>query len=293
MLNEPQIEAPASCTTVRTLEEAPGARPHFVTRCIRVPAKFSDYWRTLGPRLGTRWFFLKALSRLRPPGARHMAPSIRPPALLHPVRVRMLPSSDEFVVDQVFVEQGYTPLRNLDRPGFILDLGANVGYASALFASMYPSARILAVEPDPANFGLCVENLKPYGSRVRVLHGAVWARRTRLALSRGLAGDGRDWAVQVYESPRQQEASVEAWDMASLLELCGDPVIDLAKIDIEGSEAEIFSADTSWLSRVRNLCIELHGDGCREIFFRALRGYDYERVDYGENTILLNIRRRA
>jgi FkbM family methyltransferase len=235
---------------------------------------------------------LKALARLRPAGAKHIPPSIRPPALDHPVSVRMLPSSDELVVDQVFVHQGYAPLWNLDRPRFILDLGANVGYASALFASMYPSARVLAVEPDPANFRYCAENLKPYGDRVRTLLGAVWARRTRLALSRGLAGDGRDWATQVYEAGLSDEASVEAWDIASLLELSGESVIDLAKIDIEGSEAEIFSADTSWLSCVRNICIELHGDGCREVFFRALSGYDYEMVERGENTILLNVRRR-
>ena len=100
--------------------------------------------------------------------------------------------------------------------------GANVGYASALFASQYPKARILAVEPDPGNFRLCRENLHPYGDRVRTLLGAVWARRSRLALARGQSGDGRDWAVQVQETSNECDARVEAWDVPALLELAGE-----------------------------------------------------------------------
>jgi FkbM family methyltransferase len=229
--------------------------------------------------------------RLPVPGTGRLVTSIQPPVLAHPVRVRMFPRSDDSVFDQVFIVREHAPLVHLENPGFILDLGANVGYASALFASQYPGARILAVEPDPGNFRLCRENLRPYGDRVRTLLGAVWARRSRLALARGQSGDGRDWAVQVQETSNEHDARVEAWDVPALLELAGEPFVDLAKIDIEGSEAEIFAANTDWLSRVRNICIELHGERCQEIFFRALRGYDYDRVQHGENTLCLNLRR--
>ena len=268
-----------------------GRRRNLILRCTGYLLKTRDYCRVLGVRTGLRWFLMKSLVRLLPtPGARLTIMSMQPLALAHPVRVRMFPHSDHFVFDQVFILREHAALRDLGRPGFILDLGANVGYASALFASQYPSVRILAVEPDPDNFRLCVENLRPYGARVHTLLGAAWSNRSRLALSRRECGNAEDWAVQVHETANEEDASVEAWDVPALLDLAGEEVVDLAKIDIEGSEAEIFGANTAWLARVRNICIELHGNRCREIFFRALRGYDYDLLEHGETTMCLNLR---
>jgi FkbM family methyltransferase len=203
----------------------------------------------------------------------------------------MFPSSDDFVFDQLFVDHEYAPVYSrLKEAKFILDLGANVGYASAIFASRYPSARILAVEPDPGNYRLCVQNLEPYGHRVQTLLGAVWANRSKLALARGTFCDGREWATQVVKAREDMDANVEAWDMTSLLDLAQQQVADLVKIDIEGSEAEVFAANTAqWLPRVRNICVELHDARCREIFFSALRGFDYELAEYREFTLCLNL----
>jgi len=48
------------------------------------------------------------------------------------------------------------------RQPLIIDCGANIGCASVWFATQYPKARILAVEPDPDNFRMLVRNSKPY-----------------------------------------------------------------------------------------------------------------------------------
>ena len=67
----------------------------------------------------------------------------------------------------------------------------------------------------------------------------------------------------------------------------------LMKIDIEGAEEAIFSADVSgWLPRVRNLCIELHGEKCRKAFFGALTDYDFDHSISGELDICTNLRPR-
>lgn len=258
---------------------------------MNVIAKLIAHCSELGYWEGLRWFCARVVARLQLPGWQRVL-TIKPPDLVHPVMVRMLPSSDEMVFEQLFVGHEYAPLRQLKDINFVLDLGANVGFASALFASCHPNARILAVEPDPRNYELCCQNVKPYGDRVKALLGAVWPIRSRLALSRGSFGDGRDWATQVMEAGQDEEAKVEAWDVASLLDLAREEYADLVKIDIEGSEAEVFAANTTqWLPRVRNICIELHGKECREIFFRALRGFDYELAECGENTLCLNLRR--
>jgi FkbM family methyltransferase len=276
------------------------ARPHelaaasALARTGRFIFRLRDYCRVLGVRQGIRWFTVKALSRIPVSPANGKVVSMRCPSLAHPVLVRMFPSSDDFVFDQILIAGEHAPLEQMEPPRFILDLGANVGYASALFASMYPDARILAVEPDARNYQLCVENLRPYGARVTTLLGAVWIRASRLVVARGQFGDGRDWAVQVREPEEgaipQGEPLVDAWDMRSLLKLAGEPVVDLVKIDIEGSEAAMFAANTGWLEYVRNICIELHGERCREVFFQALRGYDYQKIEHREKVFCLNLR---
>ena len=92
-------------------------------------------------------------------------------------------------------------------------------------------------------------------------------------MDRGGWRDGREWTAQV--RPAKEESttseSVEGYDMPSLIELSGATEIDLLKIDIERSELELFARNTeSWLPRIRNLCIELHGADCEAVLFRAL-----------------------
>jgi len=71
-------------------------------------------------------------------------------------------------------------------------------------------------------------------------------------------------------------------------------VADIVKIDIEGTEAELFASNTGqWLPRVRNICIELHGERYRKIFFDALADYDYETAESGEFTMCLGLQRRV
>ena len=149
------------------------------------------------------------------------------------------------------------------------------------------------MEPDPGNFELCRKNLEPYGDRAKVVAGAVWSKRGKLVLSRGTFGDGREWATQVRAMESQgDEATVEGWDIPSLLQLAGETQIDLLKVDIERSELELFGGEGSqaWLPKVRNICIELHGRECQEVYLHALEDFDYEPGRSGELTISRNLR---
>jgi FkbM family methyltransferase len=218
---------------------------------------------------------------------------IKPRHVRYPVSARLGGSSDMDVFNQIFLRDEYFCVRDLRSPRLILDLGANVGYASAYFLSRYPTSSVIAVEPDPANFAVCRANLAPYGRRAQAVPGAVWSTRSRLVLSRGTFGDGRDWACQVREAEGSDEAaSVEAWDIPSLMNLSKSEHIDLLKVDIEGSEVNLFDAGSAaWLPKVRNICIELHGEHCEAAFFRALQGFKYERGEFGELTVCSNLRR--
>lgn len=238
-----------------------------------------------------QWEFLHfaAILNLPQPAVWHACPR----QVRHPLQVRLRRSSDMSVFDQIFVCEQYSCLRDLEEPSLVLDLGANVGFSAAYFLSAFPKARIVAVEPDERNLAICQANLAPYGDRVLLLHGAVWSRPATLRLLKGTFLDGREWTTQVDELLEEQGTSegVQAWDVGSLIDMVGDNTVDLLKVDIERAELSVFGNSAgSWLSRVRNICIELHGKDCEEVFFAAIKDFDYELERSGELTICRNLR---
>jgi FkbM family methyltransferase len=220
---------------------------------------------------------------------------VRPRQVLHPLRARLRGSSDMEVFDQIFLDQEYSCLLDLNEPSLVLDLGANVGYSAAYFLSIFPKAHLVAVEPDGSNLAICKANLSPYGDRAQLLHGAVWSKPATLGLVKGSFGDGREWATQVEEVIEGERPSefIPAWDVGSLIDMSGCSTVDLLKVDIERAELSVFGESSgSWLPRVRNICIELHGKDCEEVFFAALKDFDYELGHSGELTICRNLRPR-
>ncbi|HYW43535.1 MAG TPA: FkbM family methyltransferase [Bryobacteraceae bacterium] len=207
---------------------------------------------------------------------------------------RLRGSSDVSAFRQIFVRDHYAGLRDLKNVSLVLDLGANVGFSSAYFLSCFPESRVVAVEPDERNVAVCRANLKPFGKRATVLHGAVWSDGTRLCLSTGTFGDEREWAMQVVPPADGSAGDVQAWDMGSLIAMAGGGEVDLLKIDIERAELAVFDHRAkAWLPRIRNICIELHGRDCEEAFFRALSDFDYELQRSGELTICRNLRAKT
>lgn len=262
----------------------------FILRLVRFLGHILSYCRELGPKDGLRWYCARILDRLALWRPRQIV--LKPSKVMYPLTVGMNPVSDEYAFDQIFIRHEYAAVCDrLKDQRVILDLGANVGYASAFFACRYPEARILAVEPDPRNFALCCENLRPYGERIRILQGAVWSSCSTLGLSYELGGGV---AAQVVAVDRQEDGEVVAWDIPALLDIAQAETADLVKIDIEGSEAEVFATQAErWLPRVRNICIELHGARCRQIFFDVLSGFHYDLVEVGESILCLNLRARV
>jgi hypothetical protein len=95
----------------------------------------------------------------------------------------------------------------------------------------------------------------------------------------------------VHASALPGAGEIEAWDVGTLIEMAGAQQVDLLKVDIERAELAVFG-DTakSWLPRIRNICIELHGPDCQEVFFQALKDFDYELSHSGELTVCRDLR---
>lgn len=241
--------------------------------------------RAVGPVVTARWVAGLAQSYL--PNTTPQIRSLHVGSINHPLQLRTK-NSDFGVFRQIMIEREYKPLEDLNI-ATVLDLGANIGVASAWFLSHFPRAQVFAVEPAEDNYEICCRNLAPYGKRARVLHGAAWSRHTTLTIHpRTCAADNQ---VKENSTDPSVPCQVEGWDVASLIAMSDFPQIDLLKMDIEGAESEIFSADIStWIGRVRNICIELHGEACRETFFRALADYEFGLRVSGELDICTNLR---
>lgn len=242
------------------------------------------YQHELTQKLGWRYalYFRSAMLARRVGWHDGLLLRLHPANLLHPIELR-IDSTDADVYRQVVMEEQYAVVID-EQAEIIVDCGANVGYASAYFLSRCPNAQVVAIEPFPANAELCRRNLAPYGRRAKVIEAAAWSQSGRLVLDHG---GGNEWGVRVRAARAGEFGAIEAVDLPSL----GLGRIDLLKIDIEGSEADLFANGTDcWLPRVSNIAIELHGSECEERFRTAMANYCYTLSHSGELTICREIK---
>jgi FkbM family methyltransferase len=202
-------------------------------------------------------------------------------------------TSDAEVISQVLDHEEYSGFASDFDPRLIIDCGANIGCTSFYYLCKFPSAQVIAIEPDDANVAICRRNLAPFRDRVRVIQGGVWPTATPLRVEKGYR-DGREWAYQVSPCTNNEPGDVLGTTIESLLNMTHEREIDLLKIDVEGAELPLFTSNfESWLSRTRNIVIELHDGECSDTFFRALKGYDYELQRNGDLTVCQSIKPRA
>jgi FkbM family methyltransferase len=146
---------------------------------------------------------------------------------------------------------GREPLNLGFTPRVIVDAGANVGYSVLRFLLEYPKARIIAIEPDAGNLAQMVKNCATYRNLIVEPH-ALWTHRTRLSITNPEDGSN---AFQVAEDPN---GSITSISIPDIIERHSIETIDLLKVDIEGSELEVFSDCEAWLPKVRALLVETH-----------------------------------
>jgi FkbM family methyltransferase len=208
-----------------------------------------------------------------------------PPCLIYPVDIR-IGSTDPDVYRQVFIENQYAPISNFSHVNTIVDCGANAGYTSAYLLSKYPNANLIAIEPFPENADLCRRNLLPYGSRATVIEAAIWSECNNLVLDNSSECFNNEWGIQVRPANLGEIGKIKAIDLQSL----GLNKIDILKIDIEGSEANLFSNNINlWLPKVSNIAIEIHGADCEKIIRSSLDNYSFLEFKSSELNIFRDI----
>lgn len=199
----------------------------------------------------------------------------------HPLLCRA-GSTDIDVFKHIYVIGEYDCLESLQQPDLIIDCGANAGFSTSFFLNQFPSATVMAVEPDPANFEMLQINTAAFGNRCQCHQAGIWGSSCGLVLCDSPQGDGREWARTVRAALPGETPDVKALGIRELLDLSGKPRISLLKIDIEGSELPLFSGDcSSWLPCVDHIIIELHGPDCTRQYLNAVTDAGFTSTEVG------------
>jgi FkbM family methyltransferase len=127
----------------------------------------------------------------------------------------------------------------------VLDLGANQGLFTVLASRI--GARCIAVEMQSGMLTLIGRNLAANKCHAEIVHGIIGSKAgvcSDLALMRAASHFGLDPPVI---------------SLNGLVEEFRLPRIDFLKIDIEGSEFDLFAHDTEWLGITKRIAMEVHG----------------------------------
>lgn len=201
--------------------------------------------------------------------------------------------SDVATIMHVFHFSGYDFVGGFDNGRqvvrSVLDAGANAGYASVWFAQRYPEATVIAIEPDEGNLALLRQNTA-HLPQVSVIAAALMAFD---GVANMIDPQEGPWAIRVQPgdaswSDGLDRGSVPCVSIPSVLDAAGLDVLDLLKLDIEGSELEVLGDSAAWLPRVNSMVAELHDrfrPGCTEAFAAATVDFA-TRYERGENVFV-------
>lgn len=143
----------------------------------------------------------------------------------------------------------------------VLDVGANVGAASAYFALAYPEATLFALEPSPASFRLLQRNLAPF-PRVRTFNFGLFDRDATVPLYLSKEDEvTNSVGMSVLNTSRSVEVRLRnARAFVSEQKLDS---IDILKVDTEGCELPILRSLADILPRTRVVYLEYHDEADR------------------------------
>lgn len=158
--------------------------------------------------------------------------------------------------DQLYTHGFYEP----GKGHVVVDAGANVGLFSLWVARRNPAATVYAIEPFPLNFDCLCRNVASLGlTNVRPAHAAVGAAAGHGSV-RAMGERSLDHRVLMGgEGEGEASAQVNVLSLGQALDLTGRDRVDFVKMDIEGSEYDIFrTVEASVLDRIDRLAAEYH-----------------------------------
>lgn len=179
------------------------------------------------------------------------------------------------------VKSGKTPL--------IIDCGANIGLSARYFSDNLPSAHLVCVEPSENN--ILMARLNNISRSIDYLTAAIGSVDSKCDLVDPVLGHNS------YRIFIAQHGSIPVLSVGEILHRY--PSCDysplIIKIDIEGSEVDLFSQNYDWIDLFPVVIIELHdwlfpGSRVSKNFLQAVSKLDRDFIVWGENVFSISNR---
>jgi FkbM family methyltransferase len=211
------------------------------------------------------------------------------------IKLRKSPSSDFYVFQQVFDWHEYKTVVEEYNQNFssgnklnIIDAGSNIGISSLFMYDFFDEPNIVAIEPEQENFKILEFNLINKKNITKIKAG-LWSSNTFLNVVSDFR-DKSDWSFRVEKTTDSN--GIKAFSINQIIEDFNFQFIDILKIDVEGSEKQIFTsdnADLSFLNITKCIAVEIHDEfNCRDEINSILQNYGFIFFKYGELTIGIN-----
>lgn len=195
-------------------------------------------------------------------------------------------TSDLNVFISIFI-LGDLRLKNKLKPKLIVDAGAYTGLSALYYSFKYPDTKIVAIEPERSNFEILEKNTGKSENISRIRAG-LWSSSAKLIIN---ARETGKWGFTVKEVAESETYDVKGIDLDEILRNTGMDEIDILKIDIEGSEKEVFSKNVQgWINKVKIIVVEMHDrfkPGCREAVLNAIDVDKWNRYQNGDKEIFI------
>jgi len=163
---------------------------------------------------------------------------------------------DTHIFHQIFIREEVSFEYNKP-PDIIVDCGANIGLSTLFFQRQFPNAVIISIEPELSNYHLLQRNIKKY-KNIKILHAAVWYKNCFLKII-DTGGGVASFITSEAEKPDNSIEEINAYNISEIMKMFDLEYIDLIKIDIEGSEYEIFKNDSDiWIEKTKIVAVEIH-----------------------------------
>lgn len=215
------------------------------------------------------------------------------------IKLRKLPSSDFDVFQQIYFWKEYLPAIDTYKNNFakpnnyrvnIIDAGGNIGLTSLFFLEHFNNCQIICLEPEIENFKILDYNLPNSDlNNIKKINAAIWSKNAKIKIVKDFR-DKLDWSFRVEET--EDLNSIDAFSFNQIVKENKLEFIDILKIDIEGSEKEIFTSSNmnlDFLKITKCIAMEIHDEfNCREEIYIVLRKYGFKFFNQGELIIGYN-----
>ncbi|MBL7911001.1 MAG: FkbM family methyltransferase [Bacteroidia bacterium] len=157
----------------------------------------------------------------------------------YPIYLRCIRADMQSFVN-TFIDPYLEKKPYLECTKLVIDAGANIGCTAVLFANWWPDCKIISLEPDKENFELSLKNTEKYPN-VTVVNCGLWNKDVQLKIEAGQEDGFVVREISVKEKDINPENLTTGVSIEQLLKKYDLSQIDFLKMNIEGSEKEVFT----------------------------------------------------